>query len=96
MNEYSERLRALLVTQQSHTKAPSKRVINLAQQINEWHEKRQVPERWQPVMLGRIAALFGVSRELAATALQYAGWKETRKSNTSLWQPTINFNNKEQ
>jgi hypothetical protein len=38
-------------------------------------------------MLGRIAALFGVSRELAAAALQYAGWKETRKSTASLWLP---------
>jgi hypothetical protein len=91
MNEYSERLRALLVTQQSQLKAPSKHVINLAQQINEWHENRQVPERWQPVMLGRIAALFGVSRELAAAALQYAEWKETRKSTTSLWLPTTNL-----
>lgn len=87
MNEYSERLKTMLVTQQSHIKAPSSRVINLAHQIDEWHENRQVPERWQPVMLGRIAALFGVTRELAAAALQYAGWKETRKSTTSLWLP---------
>jgi hypothetical protein len=93
MKTYTERLRAEIQTQQSLQTVPSKRVINLAHKINEWHESRQVPERWQPVMLGRIAALFGVSRELAAAALQYAGWKEKRIGASSYWLPPTTLNN---
>ena len=91
MKTYAEYLRAQMFTQQSSQAVPSKRVIQLATQINAWHEKRIAPERWQPVMLGRLAALLGISRELTAAALQYAGWKESRKSNTSLWLPQTNL-----
>ncbi|MEI8363799.1 MAG: hypothetical protein WCG35_11365, partial [Betaproteobacteria bacterium] len=60
---YSEQLKTEMAKQQTarHIQnAPSHRVIKLAEQINTWHDKRPVPERWNPVMLGRIAALFGV------------------------------------
>ena len=96
MKNYMDQLRAQMTARQTAAKFPSNRVTTLANQINTWHETRSVPERWQPVMLGRIAALFGISRELAATGLHYAGWKENRIGAASLWQPTINFKNKEQ
>lgn len=99
MKTYTEQLKAQIAKQQParHLQnAPSHRVIELAEKINAWHDKRPVPERWQPVILGRIAALFGVTRELAAAGLQYAGWQEKRIGTTSLWQaPTMNFDNKE-
>lgn len=69
---------------------PTQRVIDLATRINQWHDTRPVPERWQPVQLGRLAAQFGVTRETAAAALEYAGWKETKSGATSLWTPPTN------
>lgn len=60
-------------------------VIELAERLMKWHEKRPAPERWQPIQLGRMAAMFGTSRELMAAALQYAGFKESKTSATSLW-----------
>lgn len=98
MKEYIEQLRAQMLARQSESPPQSTlspRVVKLAEQINAWHDKRTVPERWNPVMLGRIAALFGVTRELAAAGMQYAGWKENRTGNASMWQPSINLINKE-
>lgn len=70
--------------EQSHV---SSRVVELAQQIKAWHDTRPVPDRWHPVQLGRLAAQLGASRELTASALQYAGWVETRIGAGSFWQP---------
>lgn len=68
---------------------PIPRVVELAQKIGVWHGDRPVPDRWQPILLGRVAALFGVSRDLAAAALLHAGWKETRRwpGGPSYWHP---------
>jgi hypothetical protein len=74
--------------EQSHPQV-SEKVINLAHQLAAWHDARLVPERWQPVQLGRLAATFGVSNEVMAAALQYAGWAETKKSTYSLWAAPI-------
>ncbi|MDP1657742.1 MAG: hypothetical protein Q8L73_00125 [Methylotenera sp.] len=70
--------------QQSHI---SNRVIDLAEQIKSWHDTRPIPNRWYPVQLGRLAAQLGASRELTASALQYAGWVEKRIGASSFWQP---------
>lgn len=70
--------------EQSHLKV-SERVVNLAHQLTAWHDARPVPERWNPVQLGRLAATLGVSNELIAAALQYAGWTERKQSTYSLW-----------
>jgi len=65
----------------------SPRIVELAGNIKMWHDTRPCPERWQEISLGRIAAHFNVSREVAAAALQYAGWVEKRVSASSVWQP---------
>lgn len=70
--------------QQSHV---STRVIELADQIKAWHDTRPIPERWQPIQLGRFAAQLNASRELTATALRYAGWVEKQTGTHKLWQP---------
>lgn len=70
--------------QQSHV---SNRVIELADQIKAWHDTRPIPERWQPVQLGRLAAQFNASRELTAAVLGYAGWVEKQIGTHKLWQP---------
>ena len=64
---------------------PSERVLNLARQLAAWHDTRPVPDRWHPLLLGRVAARFGASRELAAAALIHAGWNENRISAGSWW-----------
>jgi hypothetical protein len=93
MHSYSDKLKSFI----EHYKeaniqvAPTTRILQLALDIEKWHAGRNVPERWQPVVLGRVAALFGVSREVAAAALTVAGWLETRSAGRSLWQaPTSN------
>jgi len=70
--------------QPQHT---SSRVVELATQINAWHDTRSIPERWQPVQLGRLSAQLNASRELTAMALSYTGWIEKRSGSYSLWQP---------
>ncbi|MDP3087085.1 MAG: hypothetical protein Q8M99_02665 [Methylotenera sp.] len=92
MKSYAEHLRAQMLARQSVTTFPSNRLTSLANQINAWHDKRTVPERWNPVMLGRIAALFGVTRELAAMAMLSTGWKERKTGTTSLWLAPIDCN----
>lgn len=88
VHDFLEKLRNTKPTealeQQSHI---SNRVIELANQIKAWHDTRPVPERWHPVQLGRLAAQFNVSRELAAASLGHAGWIETRSGTHSFWQP---------
>lgn len=64
------------------------KIIELAERVSKWHEKIPIPERWQPIQLGRIAARFSTSRELMAATLQYAGFQETKTSNMSLWTRT--------
>ena len=63
----------------------SEKVVNLANQLTKWHDARPVPERWNPVQLGRLAATLGTTNELIAAALQYAGWTEKKQSTFSLW-----------
>lgn len=63
----------------------SAKVIRLAEQIQAWHKTIPLPDRWDPLQLGRIAARFNASRELAASALQYGGWVEKRIGTTSYW-----------
>ena len=70
--------------QQSHV---STRVIELADQIKAWHDTRPIPDRWQPVQLGRLAAQLNASRELTAAALGYTGWVEKRVGAHKVWQP---------
>ena len=65
----------------------STRVIELSEQIKTWHETRPVPERWQPVQLGRLAAQLNASRDLTATALGLAGWIGKRSGTTIFYQP---------
>ncbi|PPC93909.1 MAG: hypothetical protein CTY33_05900 [Methylotenera sp.] len=72
------------VNEQSHV---SIRVIELADQINAWHDTRPIPERWQPIKLGRLAAQLDASRELTAAALEQAGFYEKRIGTNSLWLP---------
>jgi hypothetical protein len=86
IDEFNKKIKNFKPATQHQSQA-STRVIELADQIKAWHETRPIPDRWYPVQLGRAAAQFGVSRELAATALQYANWKEKRTGATSLWQP---------
>ena len=69
--------------QESHV---SNHVIELADQIKAWHDTRPIPERWQPVQLGRLAAQLNASRELTATALGYAGFIEVRSGTQKLFQ----------
>ncbi len=68
---------------------PTQRVMDLANLITQWHATRAVPERWQSVQLGRIAAQFGATRETTAAALIYAGWKEVRQGATSVWNAPV-------
>ena len=74
--------------EQSHQQV-SEKVINLAHQLAVWHDARPVPERWNPVQLGRLAATFGASNEVMAATLQYAGWTERKQSTYSLWAAPI-------
>jgi hypothetical protein len=69
----------------SYPKVPEK-IVHLSKLINTWHKTLPLPNRWQPLQLGRIATRFNVSRELAATALQYGGWIERRIGNISYWE----------
>lgn len=87
LRNYMEQLKS--VTHNTSQSATSQRVATLTARIQVWHETRPIPERWQPVALGRVAALFGTTRELAAVALQNAGWKEQRKGGRSLWTAPI-------
>lgn len=82
---YIESLKNLQLAQHAPPVVPTQRVIELAAQINAWHKTLPVPECWQPLQLGRIAATFGVTREMAASALKYGRWKEQRQGATSLW-----------
>lgn len=75
------------ILEQEQQSLVSNRVIELAEQINAWHDTRPIPERWQPVQLGRLAAQLNSSRELTAISLRYAGWVEKRSGTYSLWQP---------
>jgi predicted ATPase len=70
--------------------AISSKVIQTAELINRWHKTLTLPERWYPLQLGRVAAQFGVSRELAASALVYGGWIEYRSGSTSFWKRYLN------
>lgn len=93
MHSYSNKLKSCMerFKDANVQVAPAPRILQLAHGIEKWHATRNIPERWQPVVLGRVAALFGVSREVAAAALTVAGWLETRSSGRSLWQaPTSN------
>jgi hypothetical protein len=88
VHDFLERLRSPSSNEEPPlTPHVSNHVIELAEKINAWHDARPVPERWQPVQLGRLAALFNVSRELTAVALGYAGWVEKKRSAQSLWHP---------
>ncbi|MDI1309400.1 MAG: hypothetical protein PSV17_08190 [Methylotenera sp.] len=73
------------------TQAPivSEKVVALAEIITKYHANRSIPERWHPIQLGRLAAMLGVSRELAAAALVHAGWLEHKNGVTSRWLPKI-------
>lgn len=70
-----------------HQSLVSTRVIELADQIKAWHDTRLIPDRWRPIQLGRLAAQLNASRELTATALEYAGWVEKQIGAHKLWQP---------
>lgn len=74
------------ITPSNDAPAVSEKVILLADRFVMWHRLQPLPERWEPQQLGRIAAVFGVSRELMAAALHYAGWVEHRTGTTSYWQ----------
>lgn len=89
MKSYYDSLKAQIYFRASleQHQVPTKRVIDLSEKIIKWHTTLPVPDCWQPVALGRIAALFGVSREIAANALQHGNWKETRQAAHSLWLP---------
>jgi hypothetical protein len=87
VQKFKESLKTYASQDAQHQSHVSPRVIELAQQIKAWHDTRPVPDRWYPVQLGRLAAQLGASRELAAAALQYAGWVERRIGAGSFWQP---------
>lgn len=63
----------------------SEKVIELASKVRVWHKALPLPARWEEQQLGRMAALFGVSRELMAAALHYEGWMEHKAGATSYW-----------
>lgn len=63
----------------------SKRIIELADRFVSWHQSQPLPERWEPLQLGRLSALLGVSREMMAAALTHAGWVERKMGTTSYW-----------
>ena len=67
----------------------SEKVISLAYQLTKWHDARPVPERWNPVQLGRLAATLGTSNEVMAATLKYAGWTERKQGTYSLWAAPI-------
>lgn len=74
------------ITPSNDASAVSEKVIQLADRFVMWHRLQPLPERWEPQQLGRIAAVFGVSRELMAAALKHAGWVEHKTGATSYWQ----------
>lgn len=82
---YIQTLKSMQRTQHVPPVVPTQRVIDLAAQINTWHRSLPVPDCWHPLPLGRTAAMFGVTREMAASALRHGGWKEQRAGATSLW-----------
>lgn len=86
---YKQASKALPDTCDDNTQHIAPRVIELASSIKEWHDARPIPERWQAIQLGRLAARFGASREIAAAALHYAGWIEVKHGNCSLWAAPI-------
>lgn len=89
MNYVQKFLEGLKHTPSQDTQHPShisNRVIELAEQINTWHDTRPIPERWYPVQLGRLAAQLNATRELTAIALGCAGFVENRSGATSFWQ----------
>jgi hypothetical protein len=87
LSKFKQKLDAASLPKQIEQSYPqvSEKVVNLAHQLDVWHDARPVPERWNPVQLGRLAATLGVSNELIAAALQYAGWTERKQSTYSLW-----------
>lgn len=85
MNSYLERLKDLQLTQRPQPVVPTQRVMDLSVQINVWYKTLPVPDCWRPISLGRTAAMFGSTRELTASALQYGGWKEQRAGAKSMW-----------
>ena len=88
VHDFLEKLKNSSPTEEQEQQSyVSNRVIELADQIKAWHNRRPIPERWHPVQLGRLAAQLDASRELTATALGYAGWIEKRIGTHSLWQP---------
>ena len=88
VHDFLEKLKNHTPTvEQKQQSLVSNRVIELADQIKAWHDTRPIPDRWQPVQLGRIAAQLNASRELTATALMYVGWIEKRVGAQKLWQP---------
>jgi len=100
LQEFIATLTAVPTAQPQECTAPaeiSTRAVALSEQINHWHDARPVPDRWKPALLGRIAARFGATRELAAVALQHAGWRELRKAKhgASYWLPPTLFPNEE-
>ena len=89
VRDFLEKMKKHTPIQNEQQSYVSSRVIELADQINAWHETRPIPERWNPVQLGRLAAQFDTSREALANALHYGGWIETRKGSFSYWNPKI-------
>lgn len=87
VQKFKEQLENYKQPDARHQSHVSTRVIDLAEQIKSWHNTRPIPNRWYPVQLGRLAAQLGASRELTASALQYAGWVEKRIGASSFWQP---------
>ena len=75
------------IVEQEQQSLVSNRVIELADQIKAWHDTRPIPDRWHAIQLGRLAAQLNASRELTATALEYAGWIEKRVGAHKFWQP---------
>lgn len=92
VNELTEYLQNLNSQHQTALQKPkdnivSERVVLLAENITRWHAERKAPERWQPVQLGRLAAMLCESREITAATLIYIGWKEKKVAKASLWSP---------
>jgi len=87
MSKFKQKLHTTSLPKQIEQSHPyvSEKVINLANEITAWHDARPVPERWNSVQMGRLAATLGASNELIAAALQYAGWTERKQSTFSLW-----------
>ena len=87
VQKFKESLQNYTPQDTPHQPYTTNRVIGLSEQLKTWHDTRPIPERWYPVQLGRLAAQFGTSRELTASALGYAGWVEKRSGTISFWQP---------